>query len=485
MPEATAAECACPIESEAPLCVNLDGALVKSDTLLDSLAVLARRDPRTLLRTPVWALKGRAHVKARMASAAPLNVDLLPYNRALLEYLRDERSQGRRIYLATGADAELARRIAAHLGIFAGVISSDGRINMTGGRKLAELEARFATTGFDYVGNARPDLPVLRRARRAMVANPAWGLSRALKLRGVKVHRSFRDGGGGPAAFARAIRIHHWAKNALVFVPLLLAHDLRMPSMLVTAATFFCFCLVGSATYILNDLLDLEADRLHPGKCRRAFASGDISIAAGLAIALLFLAAAITEGAFLPAPVQAYLLLYLGLTVAYSLALKRIALLDVLVLSALYTIRILAGGAASGTLISPWLAAFSIFLFLSLAMVKRLSELQHLRERNAIPANGRGYLLGDIEPLRSFGTSSAYASVVVFALYISGNEVARLYRHPARLWLMTPLLIFWLSRVWLLASRGVLDEDPVVFALTDGVSLLVGIGAVLVALAAL
>lgn len=485
MPDVKTVESACLIESEAPLCVDLDGTLVKSDTLLDSLAVLARRDPRTLLRAPVWALKGRAYLKARVASAVALDIDLLPYNRKLLEYLGAERARGRRLYLTTGADAELARRIAGRLGIFAGVIASDGKSNLTGGRKLAGLEERFAATGFDYVGNSIPDLPVLRRARHAMVANPAWALSRALKLRGVEVHRSFIDGGGGLATFAKAIRVHQWTKNALVFLPLLLAHAFALPSIMYTAATFFCFSLAASATYILNDLLDLETDRVHPAKRRRAFASGDMSVANGLAIAVLFLAAAFSGAIFLPFRVQAYLLLYLALTLAYSISLKRIVLIDVLVLSALYTIRMLAGGAATRTLISPWLAAFSIFLFLSLAMVKRLSELQNLRERGAMPANGRGYLLGDIEQLRSFGTSSAYASVVVFALYISGNEVTRLYRHPARLWLITPLMIFWLSRVWLLASRGVLDEDPVVFALTDGVSLLVGIGVALVALVAL
>jgi 4-hydroxybenzoate polyprenyltransferase len=474
------------VRAERPLCVDLDGTLVKSDTFVDSLMVLARRHPGAFLRAPLWALKGKAHMKSQVASLVTLDVDHLPYNRPLLDYLRDEHAAGRKLYLATGADRVLARKVAAHLCIFEDVLASDGAVNLTGRNKLQQLEQRFADDGFDYIGNALPDLPLLQGAQVAMVANPDLSLKLALKSRNVAVSRKFQDRSHLLAALAKALRVHQWAKNLLVFLPLLLAHSFRhVAPVLAAVAAFFCFSFTASATYIINDLLDLESDRLHLHKRKRAFAAGNLSVATGLGISFALAAAALITAAYLPRKFLAYLLLYFVTTLAYSLSLKRIVLVDVVVLSSLYTIRMLAGSEATHDPVSPWLAAFSIFLFLSLAMVKRFSELQNLHTRGVTPTNGRGYLLSDIEQLRSFGTSSAYASIVIFALYINGRDVVALYHHPTRMWLITPLLILWISRVWLLASRGLLDEDPVVFALEDRMSLLLCLGVALVAYSAL
>ena len=471
------------VQTERPLCVDLDGTLVKSDTFVDSLMVLARRHPIAFLRAPLWALKGKAHVKSQVASMVTLDAAHLPYNRPLLDYLRDEHAAGRKLYLATGADRVLARNVANHLGIFEDVIASDGTINLTGQNKLERLEQRFPD--FDYVGNALPDLPILQGAQEAMLANPDLRLNSALKSRNIPVSRSFIDRSRLPIALAKGLRVHQWAKNLLVFLPLLLAHSLRPGPVLIAVAAFFCFCFMASATYIFNDLLDLETDRVHLNKRKRAFAAGDLSVTAGLGISFSLAALALIIAAYLPRTFLIYLLLYFVTTLAYSLSLKRIVLVDVVVLSSLYTIRMMAGSAATQTPVSPWLAAFSIFLFLSLAMVKRFSELQNLHARGVNPTNGRGYLLSDIEQLRSFGTSSAYASIVIFALYINGHDVVALYHHPNRMWLITPLLILWVSRVWLLASRGLLDEDPVVFALSDRMSLLLGLGVAIIAYSAL
>ena len=473
------------VQAERPLCVDLDGTLVKSDTFVDSLMVLARRHPAAFLRTPLWALKGKAHFKSQVASVVTLDAEHLPYNRPLLDYLRDEHAAGRKLYLATGADRVLARSVANHLGIFADVLASNGTVNLTGNNKLQHLKQRFATGGFDYVGNALPDLPLLQGARQAMVANPDLRLSSALKNRKVTVSRNFVDRSSLLVALAKALRVHQWAKNLLVFLPLLLAHSLHSGPVLAAIAAFFCFCFTASATYIFNDLLDLETDRIHLNKRKRAFAAGDLSVTTGLGISFSLAALALITASWLPRTFLIYLLLYFVATLAYSLALKRIVLVDVVILSSLYTIRMLAGSAATRDPVSPWLAAFSIFLFLSLAMVKRFSELQNLSARGVNPTNGRGYLLSDIEQLRSFGTSSAYASIVIFALYINGHDVVALYHHASRMWLITPLLILWLSRVWLLASRGLLHEDPVVFALSDRMSLLLGLGVVAVAYSAL
>lgn len=474
-----------PVQAAPALCVDLDGTLVKSDTLWDSVFVLARSHPGALFSLPVWAAQGKAHLKARLASLVALDPAHLPYNRSVVEFLRQQRASGRQLYLATGADDSLAERIASYLGIFDGVLASDGATNLTGPEKLRAMESRFGTEGFDYIGNAMPDLPLLQGARQAMVANPGLRLSGALRFRKIQVSRRFVDRTSLATAIARALRVHQWAKNVLIFLPLLLAHSLRWSRISSALAAFICFCLAASATYILNDLLDLEADRAHQTKKYRAFASGNLSALSGLVLSAIFLAASFTLASFLPLRFIVYLVLYLITTLAYTLVLKRIVLVDVVVLSGLYTIRVLAGGAATGTLVSPWMGAFSIFLFLSLAMAKRFSELENLGQRGIPSARGRGYLVSDIEQLRSFGTVSAYASVLVFALYINGHDVTALYRHPDRMWLITPLMILWVSRIWLLASRGQLHEDPVVFALTDRMSLLIGAGMVLVTLLSL
>jgi len=475
-------ESSSPVQVQPALCVDLDGTLVKSDTLWDSIFVLARSHPGQLPLLPGWAFRGKANLKAKISALAPLDAAHLPYNRAVVEFLRRERAAGRAIYLATGADGALAERIAAYLGIFDGVLASDGATNLTGGRKLQKLEHRFGNAGFDYIGNAMPDLPLLSGARQAMLANPSLRLSAAVKLKKIPVSQTFLDRSNPLVSIGRALRIHQWAKNVLLFLPLLLAHSLLWSRITAAVEAFVCFCLAASATYIINDLLDLEADRAHPAKKNRTFASGNLPVAAGLALALALLACAFFLASFLPPRFLAYLVLYLVTTLAYSFALKRIVLVDVIVLSGLYTVRVLAGGAATGTLVSPWMGAFSIFLFLSLAMAKRFSELENLGQRGMTLAKGRGYLVSDIEQLRSFGTTSAYASVLVFALYINGHDVTALYRHPDRMWLITPLMILWVSRIWLLASRGKLHEDPVVFALTDLMSLLIGVGVIVVAL---
>jgi 4-hydroxybenzoate polyprenyltransferase len=285
-------------------------------------------------------------------------------------------------------------------------------------------------------------------------------------------------------SIGRALRLHQWAKNALLFVPLLLAHALSASNLRRTALAFFSFSLCASATYIVNDLVDLDADRRHPRKRYRPFAAGDLSATAGRWMAAASLIVALLIAWSLSSVFLGWLLCYLAVTVAYSLALKRIELIDVVVLAGLYTLRLLAGGAVTVTAISPWLLGFSLFLFLSLAMVKRFSELQNLRASGQVPNNGRGYHLVDIESLRSFGTASGYASVVIFALYISGRDVTALYRHPHRMWLMAPFLLLWISRFWLLASRGEMDEDPIFFALTDNTSILIGACLILIGLLA-
>lgn len=475
-----------------PLCVDLDGTLVKSDTLLDAAMALWRKEPLSPARWPVWIAKGKASLKREINNRVELDVEHLPYNEALLDYLKEEHAAGRKIYLATAADSGLAQRIADHLGIFAGVLASDGTLNLAGKNKLGAFEERFPD-GFTYIGNAMPDRVLLQRSVEPMVANPHGRLLRALRRDSVTPARHFRDRSPSWKAFLRAIRLHQWAKNVLVFVPVLLAHAITLNRSVAALAAFFSMSFCASATYIINDLLDIEADRRHPRKRRRAFASGDLSPVTGVLIVAAFFAVSITLALLLPriyaslpgddgmysqleAPYK--FLMWLGIytvtTLAYSIRLKRMMLVDVLVLSGLYTVRIIAGSVATGVIISAFLGAFSIFFFLSLAFVKRFSELHMMLSNNMEKPTGRGYRVGDLEQIRSFGTVAGYASVVVLTMYISSPDNVGLYLHPNRLWLLAPVLLLWLSRVWLLTSRGEMHEDPVVYAIVDKRSWLLG-----------
>jgi 4-hydroxybenzoate polyprenyltransferase len=480
--EAAAGEPDAGSEPLRPLCVDLDGTLIKSDSLFDAFFQLVRSNQLQVWRVPLWLAGGKARLKNEIERHAPLDAARLPYNLPLLRYLQTQRREGRELYLATGANAGLGERVAAHLGIFHGVLGTEGKINLTGGKKLARLKERFGL--FDYIGNSRADLPLLAHAGEAMAANPTLGLRIALRMGSARVKRTFIDRRPMGRTLMKATRVHQWAKNVLLFAPLLLSHKVTPGSIVAAVAAFFCFSFIASANYLVNDMLDIENDRRHPSKRLRPFAAGDLAVSMGAILAFALFGAAITLLPLLPRAFGLWLGFYIVATMSYSLYLKRVAVVDVLLLSGLYTLRLLAGGAATGTEISQWLAGFSSFLFLSLAMVKRFSEIENLRERGVATTYGRGYQVADMEQIRSFGTASAYAAVVVFMLYIARPDVTGLYRHASRLWLIVPLLIYWLNRVWLLASRGELDEDPLVFAMRDWMSLAVGAAVAVVALLA-
>ena len=469
------------------LCVDLDGTLVKSDTLVDSVLYLARHRPAELLRIPGWLAQGKAAFKQHVTAAVTLDVEHLPYNAPLLEFLSHQHAAGRAIYLTTAADRTLAERVVAHLGLFAGVLASDGSRNLAGSHKLEALQQRFGLN-FSYIGNALPDAGILAVCASPMVANPEAALRNSLRRAGIVPVATFEDRSSTLKSWLRAVRLHQWAKNTLIFVPLVLAHAWQANSLAGGVVGFFSFGLCASATYILNDLLDIDADRKHPRKRRRPFAAGDLSAIAGCIAVVLLLLCSAALAVLLPRVVIAvggpsehlrpflfakWLALYTVTTLTYSLYLKRKVLLDVFVLSGLYTVRILAGSAATLVAVSPWLGGFSVFFFLSLAFVKRFSELEGLRERGGISSTGRGYHVSDIEQLRALGTGASYASVLVTMFYITSSDTA-LYSHPIRLWLILPVLLLWLSQVWMLASRGEMHDDPVVYAITDKRSLLLG-----------
>ena len=458
------------------LCVDLDGTLITGDLLWESLFAVARSRPLVLARVPGWLATGRAALKSGLAeaSAATMDPETLGFRPDVIAFLKQQKEAGRKIVLATAADARLAHLVADHLGFFDEVIASDGTRNLKGATKGAALVERFGKGGFDYLGDSHVDHAVWQHANAAYVV----GASRKVveqSQRDYHVRQVFDAPRGGAKAMLKALRPHQWAKNMLIFVPLITSHQLGNPVMVLRAiAAFFAFSFIASAVYILNDLIDLPNDRRHKRKSKRPFASGKVSIPIGIVMfgILIVLGAALSVP--LPRQFAFFLALYLALTTIYSTYLKRRLLVDVIALACLYTMRILAGGAAESVVISSWLMAFSVFFFLSLAFAKRYTELDAAKGEPGKIA-GRGYRASDLAMIGSMGPTSGYMSVVVLCLYLSSPEVRVLYHHPTRLWLLCPILLYWIARVWFLTARAELDEDPILFAIKDRHSYLAGI----------
>lgn len=464
-----------PTKEVIPLCVDLDGTLVKTDTFAQALLLLIRTRPAVLFSIPQWAAGGLAAFKRRIAQEIRLDPSALPYHPELLAFLKSEKANGRELILVTASDAIPARAVAAHVGLFSDVMASDGVINLKSARKRDALVARFGAKGFDYAGNATDDLAVWEVASGIIAVNPCGPVRRALKNRPARI---FEDRPARLKTWMKALRVHQWLKNILVFLPMLLAHKLTTPALYIQAVfAFFAFSFAASAIYIFNDLFDLHADQHHPRKKNRPFAAGNLNLAAAAVVSPLLVLAALGIAQLLPPAFTGVLLIYLLITTLYSWRLKQIALLDVMTLAGLYAIRILAGTAAYGVETSTWLIAFSIFLFFSLAMVKRYAELREASQDHAgtVRVRGRGYCAADLPMLAGFGAGSGCVAVLVLALYINSAKVVQFYKHPAVLWLICPLFLYWIARIWLLASRGELSDDPLDFAARDLQTWLVGL----------
>ena len=472
------------VKPDEYLVVDLDGTIVLTDTFAACVLEALRRRFSSFPAVVAALMRGRAASKRIAASLARLNVESLPYNEPLIEYLREQKAAGWRLILATGADGTIASEVASHLGIFDEVIASDGIRNMTGEAKLRAIEERIGGAPFTYVGNSRADLSVWRRSHGAILVAAPRSCAREVRAAGVAIVREFAKTRSAWLAQVRCLRVHQWSKNVLVFVPVLLAHQIGNMAIIWPALkAFLALSLAASALYIVNDLLDLQADRLHPAKRRRPLASGAVSLEAGFALGAVMAIAAVVLGCFLPPAGRVLLATYAAASLLYSLQLKRMLFLDVVSLSLLYALRVLYGGSATGITISVWTLAFSLFLFTSLASIKRLAELRKTNPAAARIQEYRGYLGADVNQLSSLASSAGCVAVLVLALYINSPEVGLLYRHPQGLWLLCPVLIYWIGRLSLIANRGHLDDDPVTFALRDRATLVVGaVAAVILAL---
>jgi 4-hydroxybenzoate polyprenyltransferase len=459
-----------------PLVSDLDGTLFATDSLFEGVMTLIKRSPWSVLWMAIWLIRGgKARLKFQVASRVRLLPESLPYRIEVVEYLRTERAAGRKIVLATAADQTIAYDVAAHLGCFDEILSSTQFINLKGTRKRDELVARFGLRGFDYIGDSKADAPVWAASRIAHVAGLMTRLPRAVLAAGAQPGRVFAGKRPGFHTYLRTIRVYQWVKNLLVVVPSLLNHHIDLQDLQALALTFTGFSLVASGTYIANDLFDLEADRRHPRKCRRPLASGELSIFRGVCLAIVLTIGGLLVGALAGPKLVACLIIYLGLTTLYSSFVKGKPILDVVVLAMLYTLRVYTGGLVSDVYISPWLFQFSIFFFLSLAFVKRYSELRRLRYQRKREAPNRGYSLNDLSIISQAGVGSGLLAGLLLALYLNGREIERLYPRPEMLWGICPLFLYWMIRVWLIAHRGNMNEDPILYAFHDRVSYIVGL----------
>jgi len=463
-------------KAERALFVDMDGTLVATDVLWEAFFKVVKAQPWVALLAVGWLLRGRATLKDELSKRVSIDPEALPYRDDVLDFVRARKAEGDTVILATASARAWADAVAEHLGLFDDVLASDAENNLKGANKLAAIEQYCEDGGhktWGYVGDAQADLPIWDKADEVFVVAP----SAALKQRVTGATKVFGKKPSLLKAAFKAMRPHQYVKNVLLWVPLMLGHAYNDSDKLFAAlVAFAAFSLTASSVYLFNDMLDVEADRVHPKKKYRPFASGNLPLLYGPPLVATLIAVAITLSVlFLPSGYLGVLLLYLAVNSAYSAVLKSKMLIDVMILASLYTLRIFAGGVATDLVVSEWLLAFSIFFFTSLAFAKRYVELDRVAAEGKTEAKGRGYRVEDLELIISVGPTSGYLAVLVFALYIN-NGLPGFYVNKWLLWLTCPLLLYWISRLWFLAKRRELNHDPVVFAVTDKSSLAVGVG---------
>lgn len=452
------------------LVVDLDGTLLRSDMLYETFWSAFGRDWKSPFTAINALLKGKASLKRHLAGTGDLDVTLLPFNEGVIDYIKTWRADGGQAVLVTATDETIARQIGDHLGLFDEVHGSDGVRNLKGSNKAEFLSEQYTdAAGFAYMGDTKADLPVWDVANLAVTVNLPQALkARVDKAGGEVEHLATHSASIRP--YIKAIRPHQWLKNVLAFLPMLAAHQYDGTTFLYTLLAFIAFSMVASSAYVFNDLLDLSADRSHPRKKFRPFASGAVPIAHGTVMGVGLLALGLLIAVFLGPAFLAVIIVYYGITTAYSLDLKRRTVIDICTLASLYTLRIVAGGAAAGIPLSVWLLAFSLFFFLALAAVKRQAELIDTAKRGKLDVSGRGYQVDDLPLITQIAISAGYVSVLVMALYVNSPSVVELYTYPIALWGVCLILLYWITRIVMITHRGRMDDDPVVFGAKDRVS---------------
>ncbi|NHZ86448.1 MAG: UbiA family prenyltransferase [Planctomycetia bacterium] len=451
------------------LFVDLDGTLIRTDTLLESIILLLKSHPQKIVSLPVWLFMGKTYFKNKVSKYTTLRTDMLPYREKVIDFINKEKGKGREVYLLTAANQKIADNVANHLGLFTGAFGSNDKINLLGKHKLERVYQIIGNAQFDYVGNSVADIPIWEKANKKIVVNPTKNTKKKIKkfdnLYLIPTNRNVKK----IKPLIKGLRIYQWAKNSLLFLPTIMAHQFTNANSLVAVFwAFVSFSLCASAVYILNDLLDIETDRAHPTKKNRPLASGLMSIKTGvLLIILLVLISIFISIKILSVTFLIILLIYMISTTAYSIILKQIMLIDVIVLGGLYTLRIAAGSIASGIEVSSWLLVFSMFFFLSLAFMKRYADLILMKQNNYHEIAGRGYNIDDLDLVQKSGITSGFVAMLVLALYINSEHVVELYKSPILIWLTVPVLLYWLMRMWMVTNRGNMTDDPINYAIRD------------------
>jgi 4-hydroxybenzoate polyprenyltransferase/phosphoserine phosphatase len=457
---------------ERPLVVDLDGTLLRSDMLLETAIAYLGSNPTSIIKMGRALLAGKARLKHFLAAQTEFAPELLPFDSAVLDKIHDAKSRGRKIYLASASSERVVTAISQYLGLFDGVFASDETTNLTGTAKAKRLAEAFGETGFDYIGNSQADLPVWEKADGQIAIGASSSVAQRLLSSNADAEILESSAKGTPTAWLKLLRVHQYSKNALLFVPLVTAQVFSPSAILTESLAFIAFSLCASSVYIFNDMIDLSADRSHLTKRNRPMASGTIPILHGLIVVPLLFASGLLVATIVSLKFVAVLLGYVLLTTAYTLFIKRKLLIDVIALASLYTIRVIAGAVAIDVFISQWLLGFSLFIFTTLALVKRYTELAVRLDQGLADPSNRNYRLGDLSVIASLAAAAGFNSVIVFALYISSDAVHAFYRHPEVLWLFCPVLMYWIGRTIILAHRREMHDDPIVFALSDRISYL-------------
>ena len=465
------------MKEEKCLFVDLDGTLIKSDLLFECLVPIIKNYFYAIFLAPFWLLKGKAYLKDKFSDLVSINPEILPYNNNVLECIRKEKENGSKIILATASNIKLAKSISDYLGIFDDVIASSKEENLKGKNKLNKIKSYIENNNinkeFSYIGDSEADVKIFNETNIPIVVGNKNVFN---KIKSKNDKTTFVDGENDFSLkkFFKMIRTYQWVKNFLIFLPLILAHKFLDVNLLLKAlVAFFSFSFLASSVYIINDIMDVESDRIHPSKKNRPIASGAVKISSALKVAFILMPLSFIISIFLGKEFLFVLLTYFITTSCYSFYLKKIMLVDILILSLLYTVRMFAGGVALNIYLSPWLFMFSLFFFFSLACAKRYSELYAVRNNLQDEIKGRGYQAQDLEQIQIFGSSSGYIAILIFALYIQSDISMKLYKTPSFFWALCPIMLYWISRVWLLSHRGQMTQDPIIFALKDKVSYVV------------
>ncbi len=460
-------------DKNLPLIVDVDGTLIHTDLLYEAVLSLIRKNPLQFIRCLLLLFKSKALFKEQIFQHTDLDFERLPYNQELLEFLKKEKYKGRNLMLATASPISAAQEISKVHPLFDEVFGTLNNINLKGANKRNILVSRFGRGNFDYIGNSNSDTVIFSVSRYSYLVNPGTSLTKKVQ-RVSFIKKIWQSKKATLKDYCKELRLYQWVKNILIFVPLLTSHSFySINSIMLTSGAFIAFGLLASSGYLINDIFDINSDRNHPKKFQRPVASGKISIPNAIFLSVFLFA----SGALIAVNISDTFfytgISYYLISVSYSLFFKKLALYDVFLLACLYSIRVFAGSVAIQVSLSFWLFAFSAFIFLSLAFLKRYTEMITIGDQQTLKKQNRGYSYEDTSSLQIMGIISSFLAIIVFALYINSPDVMKLYANPSRLWFICFLLLFWISHIWLKTSRGKMTNDPIVFALKDTTSYII------------